>query len=150
MGHSRTIDALNRLVIINNDRMEGYVTASGETEEADLREMFYQFEKSSLKCRAELVAEIRRLGGTPDEGTRTTGKFFRVWMEVKAALTGNDRDAILNSCEYGEEVAFDAYKSVLTDHADDLSPEQRTMLFAQQSVLKLDHDTVKNIGQLLL
>jgi hypothetical protein len=33
--------------------------------------------------------------GTPEEGTRITGKFFRVWMDVKAALTNKDRKAIL-------------------------------------------------------
>ena len=101
MENTKIIDALNTLLIINNDRIEGYVTASSETDQTDLREMFYQFEQTSLLCKSELVAEIHRLDGTVDEGTRTTGKFFRIWMEVKAALTGGDRQAILSSCDYG-------------------------------------------------
>lgn len=31
-------------------------------------------------------------------------------MDVKAALTGKDRKAILNSCEYGEDIAKDSYE----------------------------------------
>lgn len=149
MDNSKTVDVLNKLVVINNDRIEGYVTAQGETEQADLRALFAQFEFTSLTCRNELVAEIRRLDGTPDEGTRVSGKFFRVWMEVKAALTGNDRKAILNSCEYGEEVAFDTYNDVLNDHAEDLAPAQRSMLLAQQASLHTDHQTIKNQISLL-
>lgn len=143
------VDALNTLVIINNDRIEGYETARDETEQTDLKSLFYQFGQTSAKCREELVAEITRLGGTPDEGTRTTGKFFRVWMEVKAAFTGNDRKAILNSCEYGEEVAFDTYNDVLTDHMDDLTGGQQAMLAAQQARLKYDQQSVKNLLQVL-
>jgi uncharacterized protein (TIGR02284 family) len=48
---------------------------------------------------------LKRLGGTATEGTTTSGKLFRVWMDIKSAMTGSDRKAIINSCEYGEEAA---------------------------------------------
>ena len=57
--------------------------------------------------------EVSRLGGTSAEGTLTTGKLHRVWMDVKAALTGKDREAILKSCEFGEGVAQDTYGKAL-------------------------------------
>ena len=149
MNNEASIDVLNTLIIINNDRIEGYETASKETEEADLKDLFHQFILTSQKCKAELVREVQSLGGTPDEGTRTTGKFFRVWMDVKAMFTGNDRVAILNSCEYGEDVAGDTYRDALANHEDDLSADQKFMILAQQTLLKADLIKVKSLRERL-
>jgi len=49
MDNEKTIDVLNTLIQINNDRIEGYETASKETEEHDLKTMFAQFTKTSEK-----------------------------------------------------------------------------------------------------
>jgi uncharacterized protein (TIGR02284 family) len=116
MQEKKSIDVLNTLVEINNDRIEGYGTASTETEETDLKTLFAQLAQTSQHCRAELVDEVNQLGGEPVEGTKTSGKFFRAWMDVKSALTGQDRKAILNSCEYGEKVAVGTYKKVLENN----------------------------------
>jgi hypothetical protein len=66
MNKEKTIEALNTLVVINNDRIEGYQTAATETEQKDLKELFLLFQVTSQKCKKELVAEITNLGGTPD------------------------------------------------------------------------------------
>ncbi|WP_240723501.1 ferritin-like domain-containing protein [Flavobacterium sp. GT3P67] len=136
---------LNTLIEINNDRIEGYETASEETEEKDLKTLFSQLMKTSQKCKTELVNEVQKLGGTPIEGTRTTGKFFRVWMDVKAALTGKDRKAILNSCEFGEDVAVATYVKVLKNDIEDITSEHQDLLKAQYALIKADHDKVKGL-----
>lgn len=145
MEIERTISALNSLIQINNDRIEGYKTASEETNEADLKSHFSEFQSTSLLINSELRREIARLGGVPTEETRITGKFFRVWMDVKAALTGNDRKVILESCEYGEDVAKKTYEDVLSEEIENLSYEQQTMLKDQHISLVADHDKVKSM-----
>lgn len=150
MENEKTVEVLNKLITINNDRIEGYETASKETEEQDLKTLFAQFSSTSQKCKQELEGEVKKLGGEPTEGTKTTGKFFRVWMDVKAALTGKDRKAILNSCEYGEDVAKDSYKKALENDLEDLNAEQQTMIRAQHTLLKADHDNVKSMRDLVL
>lgn len=149
MKNEKTIELLNTLVTINNDRIEGYETAANETEEQDLKAFFSILKQTSLHCNKELSAEVKKLGGTATEGTRTTGKFFRVWMDVKAALTGKDRKAILNSCEYGEDVAKETYKDALENDAVNLSAEQRAMIKAQHTLLVADHNKVKTMRDLL-
>ncbi len=114
MEKEKSIEVLNKLIEINNDRIEGYETASKETNETDLKTLFSQLIQTSKKCRQELVDQVQKLGGKVNEGTRITGKFFRAWMDVKAALTNKDRKAILSSCEQGEDVAKDTYKKVFT------------------------------------
>lgn len=145
MNQEKSIEVLNTLIEINNDRIEGYETASEETEETDLKTLFSQLMKTSQKCKTELVNEVHKLGGTPIEGTRTTGKFFRVWMDVKAAITGKNRKAILNSCEYGEDVAVSTYADVLKNDIEDITPEQQDMIEAQYTLIKADHDKVKDL-----
>jgi uncharacterized protein (TIGR02284 family) len=145
MQNEKTIEVLNKLITINNDRIEGYETASKETEESDLKTLFAQFISTSEKCNKELKAEVINLGGTPAEGTRVSGKFFRVWMDVKAALTGKDRKFILNSCEYGEDVAKETYEKVLEDDAEHLNAELTDMVQEQHELLVADHDVIKSM-----
>jgi uncharacterized protein (TIGR02284 family) len=141
----KTIDLLNDLVEINNDRIEGYETAFKETNELDLKALFTELAQTSYQCKNELVDEVRKMGGTPTESTRTSGKFFRVWMDVKAALTGNDRKAILNSCEYGEDKALEAYHNILQDETENIPVEMLSLISAQYNMLKEDHDRIKSL-----
>lgn len=145
MDNLKTIDALNTLIQINNDRLEGYDTAGNETEEQDLKDFFHKLSQTSIRCKKELADEVIRIGGTPTESTKITGKFFRVWMDVKAALSGKDREAILNSCEYGEDVAIETYEEVLKDESEDLDSTQQTIIREQLAWLKADHDIVKSM-----
>ena len=141
MNKDKSIDVLNKLIENNNDRIEGYETASKETEENDLKILFAGFITTSQKCKQELVKQVLDLGGKPEEGTRTTGKFFRVWMDVKAALTKKDRKTILKSCEYGEDVAIETYEKALSDPGD-LSPTLVTLIKSQLLRIKNDHDKI--------
>jgi uncharacterized protein (TIGR02284 family) len=142
METSKKISALNELIVINNDRVEGYDTASKEAEDVDLKSLFAGLQTTSETNLSELHAEVRRLGGQAEEGTRTTGKFHRVWMDVKAVLTGNERGTILNSCEFGESKALEAYREVLDD-SEYLSEAQVVMIQNQYAALKSDHDKIR-------
>jgi uncharacterized protein (TIGR02284 family) len=145
MDTKETIDALNKLIVINNDRIEGYETASEGTDELDLKALFAQFSHTSQQCKQELVSVVTGLGGEPAEGTRASGKIYRVWMDIKAAVTGKDRKAILNLCEYGEDIAVNTYDEVLKDSQSELSVEHVRLISAQRMLIKADHDKVKQM-----
>jgi uncharacterized protein (TIGR02284 family) len=136
-----TVSLLNDLVVINNDRIEGYKKAAEETDDIDLKALFNGMAAESRQFKAELSAEIVRLGGTVDEGTKTSGKIYRAWMDIKAALTGKDRKAIISSCEFGEDAALEEYKDVL--NSDDLSPECRVIVNKQRDRIQKSHDQIK-------
>ena len=150
MNKEKSIEVLNTLIEINNDRIAGYETASKETEETDLQALFLGLKQTSEKCKTELVSEVVKLGGVPTEGTKTTGKLYRVWMDIKSALTGKDRKTILNSCEFGEDMAVDTYRKALRDNLLDITAEQQTMLNAQFVKIKVGHDTVKSLRDTLV
>lgn len=145
MEKEKAIDVLNSLITINNDRIEGYKTAAEATEEHELNTLFTRFISTSQKCKKELVREVHALGGEESEGTKASGKFFRAWMDVKAALTGKDRKAILNSCEYGEDQAQETYDDAIKNDLEHLSADQQSLIRAQKQSLLADHDHVKTL-----
>ena len=139
----KSAEVLNSLITINNDRIQGYETAFDETKDADLKSLFTQFIQTSKNAKRELEAEVIQLGEKPDDGTRLDGKIYRVWMDFKAAITGKDREGILNSCEYGEDVALNTYKDALEeDHVDS---KYIPMIESQRDRIKMEHDRVKNL-----
>ena len=145
MDNNKAVDILNKLIEINNDRIEGYDTASKETEELDLKQLIDKLKGTSEDCNQELIEEVLALNGTPTEGTKTTGKFFRAWMDVKAALSGKDRKVILDSCEFGEDNAVATYDKVIKNDLSHLSSSQIDMVQYQRSVIKKDHDEVRSL-----
>ncbi|HLP56094.1 MAG TPA: PA2169 family four-helix-bundle protein [Fluviicola sp.] len=138
------VDSLNNLVEINNDRIQGYLTASKETDEQDLKELFVDLMQVSQECRRELVEQITSLGGTPTEGTTVSGKIYRAWMDVKAALTSKDRKAILNSCEFGEDVAVKTYETEMKSVALN-DTACIPMVRDQYEKIKAGHDKIKRL-----
>ena len=115
MENNKIGDLLNKLVEINNDRTVGYEKAVDETDDSSLKTLFSKFASQSRSYRAELEGLVRSQGEDPIEGTTTSGKFYRAWMDIKAALTGKDRKAIIASCEFGEDVAKETYQDVMKE-----------------------------------
>lgn len=150
MKNENVIIALNTLIIMNNDRIVSYKNASDVTEELDLKTMFSKFISTSQKCKQELVIELKTLGGKIAGDTKATGKFFRVWMDVKTTLMGKDREEILNSCYYGEDNAKDSYQQAILYDFEHLNEKQKTMIISQRSLLKIDHDHVKALRSALI
>lgn len=142
--NKQVIDSLNNLIQINNDRIQGYLTAAKETQEDDLKSVFSDLMHTSQECRRELTQEVTKLGGTPIEGTTVSGKFYRAWMDVKAALTSKDRKAILNSCEFGEDVAVKTYEAELDSNSLNES-HYRQLVRDQHSKIKSGHDKIKQL-----
>jgi uncharacterized protein (TIGR02284 family) len=142
--NNKLVGVLNDLVQINNDRVNGYEKAIEELKgkDVDLQGMFSKFINDSRKYATELSREVLRLGGDPDTGTTNSGKLYRVWMDVKAVFSGKDRQAILESCEFGEDAAQKAYREALASDAE-IPVETRQLITDQQSALKSAHDLVK-------
>lgn len=139
---TETIEVLNDLIQINNDRIAGYEKAIKETktEDDDLKVLFATMIAESHRIRIALSTEVQALGASIEQGTTTTGKIYRAWMDVKSAFGGTSRHAILASCEAGEDSAQKAYRAAL---AHDLPSFIRDLLTQQQEALRASHDEVK-------
>jgi uncharacterized protein (TIGR02284 family) len=140
-----TIEVLNDLVAINNDRIVGYEKALDETKDADqdLKILFALMIDESRKIRLDLANEVQALGGEYDRGTTPSGKLYRAWMDMRAVFTGHNRYNVLANCERGEDAAQNAYKEALDEnHVPDYI---RTMLSKQKQTLRASHDKIKSL-----
>ena len=150
MEHSKeTIETLNDLVLINNDRIVGYEKALEELkrndeasqEDLDLTVLFEKMIDESREFRNALGTEVQVLGGEMAEGTLTSGKLYRAWMDVRAVFTGHDRHTILANCEGGEDAAQKAYKSALAE--EHLPRFLHELISSQKERLRESHDEIK-------
>lgn len=144
--NEKVIGILNDLIQINNDRIVGYEKAIDELkdEDADLKTLFHRYTQDSKEFATELTYEVTRLGGNPSDGTTNSGKIYRVWMDLKAAITGKDRQTILNNCEFGEDAAQKAYDMALNTE-EDLEAPLRELIIKQKAALRVGHDEVKRL-----
>ena len=145
MENTKKIEILNSLIVINNDRIEGYKTAEAEAKETDLKMLFSDLMETSVQNRKQLVEEVILLGGTPDEETRITGKFFRAWMDIKATFTGNDRKTILDSCQYGEDIILETYQKAMVEEHFEINVDEENMLLKHFELLQSDLAKVKKL-----
>lgn len=139
----KTASTLSDLIIINNDRYEGYQKAIDQTKDTDLKTLFSMLSTQSKANNASLRALVPAGEETPGrDETRLSGKFYRVWMDVKNALSSNNRKNILASCEQGEDVAKKAYENALADR-NELSPAAVATIQKQYDELLEAHNKVK-------
>jgi uncharacterized protein (TIGR02284 family) len=146
MDKEKQSSIINDLIQINNDRVEGYKKAIDELkdEDADLKTLFQRYVSDSRRFAGELTEEVQRLGGDPANGTTNSGKIYRVWMDLKSAISGKDRQTILNNCEFGEDAAQKAYDTALNADVA-FETTLRELIVKQKALLKSGHDEVKRL-----
>lgn len=120
MQHNeQTISVLNDLVRINYDRIRGWENAIEDSDGVD-KDIKVISQKKINESRGYLLALqgfVSSLGGTPATDSTVAGKFFRVWMDFKATITGKDSEAIMNSCVFGENAAVKEYEDAIKTDA---------------------------------
>jgi uncharacterized protein (TIGR02284 family) len=140
--NEKTVDVLNDVVEILNDRIEGYerATKDVEMEDLDLKAMFAKFISDSRSYKSEIVQHIGTLGGDTERGTTFTGQIHKAWMDLKSALTGKDRVAVLESCKFGDEAAIDTYRKALEN--SELPANVREVLNTQMNSISQSHSAL--------
>lgn len=138
-----TIETLNDLVKINNDRIEGFEKATKDLGEGheDLKTLFTRLIGESHQNKMELGTEIQALGHDIDNTASTSGSLHRTWLEVKAAFTGHSTHSILEECEFGEDAIKKAYKDAL--EVEEVPAFIKDILVRQQLALNAAHDQIK-------
>jgi uncharacterized protein (TIGR02284 family) len=127
-------DALEELAKLARDGELGYRTAAGDAKDADLQKLFNELAQERGDIADELESHIKKHGGkVPQKGGTMAGQAHRMFVDLKSAITGGNRKAVLNEVARGEglaEAAYDAIKRI--DMPADLKP-----------VIQKQHDRVK-------
>jgi uncharacterized protein (TIGR02284 family) len=145
MVNSReTIEVMNDLIRINNDRIIGYEKAIHGTkqEDSDLKILFAAMVAESHRMKIALATEVQTLGAEIEQGSTTAGKIYQTWIGLKGVLTGHNRHTILSNCETVEDAAQRAYRTGLKH---DLPAFIRDLLIRQQDTLEASHEEVRSL-----
>ncbi len=137
-------EILNDLIRINNDRIAGYEKAMAETGTTDmeLQTLFKSLVAESVGFRADLMAEVAALNEKIAGDTTTSGKLYRLWMDVKSAVVGTDRKTVLESCAWGEEAWQKAYEAAMVPETH-LPEKSHQLLTRQYHAGQQSGDTIK-------
>jgi uncharacterized protein (TIGR02284 family) len=140
----KSIEILNDLIEINNDRVAGFAHAAQELQEKDLdlRTLFMQLRDESRRNVHELGSAIHKTGGEVEMGMSGRGAIHRMWLNVKSAFSGHDRKTVLEECERGEDAIKKAYQAALSPKCG-LAPEFTEIVTHQQQRVIEAHNQVK-------
>ncbi|HEX8548197.1 MAG TPA: PA2169 family four-helix-bundle protein [Cytophagaceae bacterium] len=134
------ISTVNHILEVCNERVLGYRKAAGNVKDADLS---YLFNKYALQTE-DFERELLQYSDKPhqaDAGTRLIGDAWRVWMDLKSALTSDSSEAMLGASITGEEAAIRNYEEALQD--DDLPSNIRLILADQLSQIRMAYEDIK-------
>lgn len=145
ISNDEVISVVNDLIRTNYDRIKGYEKASEEIKdyaEAEIKGIYMQMADESRRNIGELKQYVALSGKEPADDSTAPGDIYRMWMDVKTALAGNDILATLQLCEYGEDKALQAYRDALQKEIQWPTDIQAIVKRQQQSI-KASHDLIK-------
>ncbi|WP_223552210.1 PA2169 family four-helix-bundle protein [Aestuariivivens sp. NBU2969] len=132
---------LNELLVKNYDAEKGYLNAAETVDSPDLKIFFKRRATERSEFAKELRTEILRYGEEPKDSGSFKGIVHRNWTSLKALLSSNDEEAILEEAIRGEEDNLEEYLEVLQDRT--LPPSVDTMLFKHKSAIQAAINTAK-------
>jgi uncharacterized protein (TIGR02284 family) len=138
MDKEKTITALNSLIEINDERIEGFLTAMNETKDPEVRKHFHRFIETSRNCREDLSKLVGELGGQPLKDAKPEVKFTKAKQGIRSILRRNRHKAV-SLYKGGAGFAVDMYEQVINKNRKALGTKIRKLLNGQISRIKADH-----------
>ncbi|MDQ3193346.1 MAG: PA2169 family four-helix-bundle protein [Bacteroidota bacterium] len=134
---------VNHLLEVCNERIEGYKNAAENVKDAELKSVFEKYSQQTKKFEQELLPFSDK-ASAEEVGTRVIGDAWRVWMDMKAALTDGSRESLVNASITGEESAIRNYEEELDE---DIPMDLRSILERQLSEIKSAYEHIKTFSK---
>ncbi len=113
--HDDEITTLNTLIATLIDSVTGYEDAASNSEAGRFQQLFRERAGERQRVLEDLRAEVRRLGGNPEDDGSFRGKTHQRFLDLKAAVTGRDEQSIINEVERGEDYLKEKFETALND-----------------------------------
>ena len=139
------ITTLNTLIATLIDSVTGYEDAAANIEgnRALPANCSASARASASRVVEELRAEVRRLGGNPEDDGSFLGKTHQRFLDLKAAIAGRDEKAIINEVERGEDYLKEKFETALD--GGHLSGESRAVVERAYQSVRTGHDQVSQL-----
>ena len=141
--HSDEISTLNTLIATTIDSITGYENSAKDIENQRFAEIFRQRANERQQVAEQLRGEVRRLGGDPEDSGSFMGKTHQRFEDLKAAITGQDEQAIINEVERGEDYLKEKFETAL--NSDTLSGDARSVVERCYQSVRSGHDQMSQL-----
>ena len=141
--HSEEISALNTLIATTIDSVTGYENSAKDVDNQRFAEIFRERANERQQVVEQLRSEVRRLGGNPEDDGSLLGKTHQRFEDVKAAVTGQDEQSIVNEVERGEDYLKEKFETALD--SDALSGESRSVVENCYQSVRSGHDQMSQL-----
>jgi uncharacterized protein (TIGR02284 family) len=138
--NDNVISTLNNLIETCKDGENGFRTAADGVKNSELKTLFNTYSQQRAQFAAELQAEVRNLGGDPENTGSVAATLHRGWINIKSTVTGEDEGAVISECERGEDSAVKNYKEALNE---DLPANLQSILQRQFTEVKEAHNRIR-------
>lgn len=134
------IDVLNDLIETCKDGEYGFRACAEQVDRQDLKSTFLQRADDCRRGAQELSAQIRSLGGEPEDGGSAAGAMHRGWVAVKSKFSTYDDKAVLEEAERGEDNAVARYRKALKQP---MPAGVKLIVERQMQGVQRNHDQIK-------
>lgn len=141
--NNEAITTLNTLIATTIDSVTGYEDSAKNIDSERLREIFRSRADERQRVVEELRAEVRRLGGDPEDSGSFLGKAHQRFEDLKAAITGRDEKAIINEVERGEDYLKEKWQAAL--QSGNLHGETHDLVERLYQSIKAGHDQISQL-----
>ncbi len=138
-SESGALDALNSLLTGSRDGAQNFRDASDAVQRSDIRTSLGEFADETAEHAVSFEAEVRRLGGDPDDGGKLGAKARRVLQNIKTVVSGHDDSATLSEVEKGLDQAEQNYALALREPLD---PTARALVERNWADIQRHHNQV--------
>jgi uncharacterized protein (TIGR02284 family) len=142
-AHSDEISTLNTLIATTIDSITGYENSAKDVDNQRFAEIFRERASERQRVVEDLRAEVRRLGGNPEDDGSFMGKTHQRFEDLKAAITGGDDKAIIDEVERGEDYLKEKFETAL--NSDTLSGDSRAVVERCYQSVRSGHDQMSQL-----
>jgi uncharacterized protein (TIGR02284 family) len=131
-----TIAVLNDLIATCKDGVNGFTSAADAVHTPTTKALLIGRIASIQQSESDLQAAVLDLGGVPADTGHVAASLHRGWINMQAALSGNDEHEIVEETLRGEETAVAHYREALQHPLPDAVRElvQRQLHGAEQNL----------------
>ncbi|ALM21831.1 hypothetical protein AAT17_11585 [Nonlabens sp. MIC269] len=140
----KTENYLNNLIEKSYDAQHGYENAAEVVDNVQLKKWFISQAQRRTEYAGALINEMNNVNGEAHLSGSFTGDMHRSWTNLKAALSSNKEETILEECLRGEKATIEEYENVL-EHKGELPPTIVSILQAQKDEVQSTVNTVKRL-----
>ncbi|WP_340315630.1 ferritin-like domain-containing protein [Rhizorhabdus argentea] len=143
MSTDTDVSTLNSLIKTTLDSVKGFEEAAENVDATRFSSQFREFAQERRQVVTSLQAEVRRLGGNPEDDSSFLAAAHRTFMNLKDAVTGRDDKAVVNEVERGEDYIKEKYQAALRD--TDVSPQVRQVIEQAYESVRRGHDRASQL-----